>query len=488
MNNSNDLSKNLRTINYKFKFSEDNEKEFTIQMDSKTLDIMEPPCDSYPEWAKLEYQKCSNCPLNEEEHEYCPIAMKLVGTVDFFCKPLEFTDIDLTVETPERTFSKRTDLKSAAVSLIGIYMATSGCPIMDKLRPMARHHLPLATTPETTYRSISNYLIAQYLLAHQGKEPDWELKNMGELYDAIKTVNTHFRERLLKISSKDYALSAILTLDAYAYYINLSLIGDTFYTIESLFDEDLQTKKISFDSQQEEENNSGNIKTYQYQFSFSNNYIKEFTFDIDDETLSLINTQKSSLPSWTKLSCQKCPNCPLDESQYPYCPAAAGIAEAVESLSETLSIKESDVTVKTAERNFVKHTSPAEGLSSMMNFVMISSGCPVLNKLKPFVRNYLPFETNEEQIYRSLGMYLLCQKFSAKSKDNPDWTLNSFKNFFEEINIVGESFCSRLGEIALDTESLSLLTRLDCLTKYSDFLISEENICDLKKLFEKNYQ
>ena len=173
MNNSN----GSRTIFYKFKFSEDNEQDFVVEMDSKTLDLISAPGDSLPEWTKLEYQKCSNCPLSAEEHEYCPIAMKLVGTVDFFCKPLDFENVDLRVETPERTFTKKVDLKSAAVSLIGIYMATSGCPIMDKLRPMARHHLPLATTPETTYRSISNYLIAQYLLSQQGKDPDWELKN-----------------------------------------------------------------------------------------------------------------------------------------------------------------------------------------------------------------------------------------------------------------------------------------------------------------------
>ncbi|MCK5178108.1 MAG: hypothetical protein KAR32_01135 [Candidatus Omnitrophica bacterium] len=482
-----DNSNGVRTILYKFKFSEDNEQDFAVKMDSQTLDIISDPKDSYPEWAKLEYQKCSNCPLNEKEHEYCPIAMKLVGTVDFFCKPLEFKDVDLIVETPERTFSKKVDLKSAAVSLIGIYMAASGCPIMDKLRPMARHHLPLATTPETTYRSIANYLIAQYLIAQQGKEPDWELKNLGGIYDAIKIVNTHFRERLLKISREDYALSAILTLDAYAYYINLSLIGDTFYTIERLFDASLQTKSISFDSPQKTENGSGDKHTYQYQFTFSNNYVTEFAFDIDAETLSLQNTPKGSPPSWTKLGCQKCPNCPLDENQYPYCPAATGIVETIESLSETLAIEEADVVVGTAERDFKKRTSVAEGLSSMISLVTAASGCPVLSKLRPLVRNHLPFEAPEEKIYRSLGMYLLHQKFSPKSKDNPDWTLTDFTKFFEDINIVNESFCSRLLEMTIEEDSLSRLTKLDCFTKYTDFKILENNIGDLQRLFEKSY-
>ncbi len=482
-----DNTNSSRTILYKFKFSEDNEQDFTVKMDSRTLDIIDEPKGPYPEWAKLEYQKCSNCPLNEEEQEYCPIAMKLAGTLDFCCKPLEFKDVDLTVETPERTFSKKVDLKSAAVSLIGIYMATSGCPIMDKLRPMARHHLPLATTPETTYRSIANYLIAQYLTAQKGNEPDWELKNLGRIYDAIKIVNTHFRERLLKISREDYALSAILTLDAYAYYINLSLIGDTFYTIESLFDGAPQAKTISLGSSQEDTAGSGDIDTYQYQFHFSNNYITEFTFNIDAETLSLQNIPQSSPPSWTKLNCQKCPNCPLDEDQHPYCPAAVEIAKPIESLSETLAIEESDVIVKTSERDFKKHTSVAEGLSSMISLVMISSGCPVLGALRPLVRNHLPFGAPEEQTYRFLGMYLLQQKFSQKSKDNPDWALSEFTKFFEGFNIVNKSFCSRLREITIEKSSLDILTKLHCFSQYADFKITEDNIRGLQKLFEKSF-
>ncbi|MBN1869545.1 MAG: hypothetical protein JW847_03095 [Candidatus Omnitrophica bacterium] len=476
-----------RTISYKFKFDKGNEKTFVIKMDRKTLDLIDDPKDSYPEWANLEYQQCSNCPLDPKDHPHCPIAMKMTEIVDFFCKPIDCEAVDLSVQTPERTYKKRVGLRSSVVSLIGIYMATSGCPIMDKLRPMARHHLPLATTPETTYRSLANYLIAQYLLAHQGKEPDWELNNLGPIYDAIKTVNMHFRKRLLKVSREDYALNAILTLDAHAYYINLSLIGDTFYTIENLFDESVRTKSISYDSSQKAENGSGDIRSYQYQFIFNNNYVTEFNFDIDAETLYLLNTQEPPLPSWTKLDCQKCPNCPLDQTLCPHCPAAAGIANVMESLSETLAIPEADILVKTVERDFFKHTSVAEGLSSMMSLLMISSGCPVLSRLKPLANHHLPFESTEERIYRTLGMYLLHQKFSPKSKGHPDWTLNNWPKFFEEINMVRRSFCSRFREIPIEGDILNILINLDCFIGYRDFRISEDHNRDLQKLFERSY-
>ena len=83
-----------------------------------------------------------------------------------------------------------------------------------------------------------------------GLNSSWVLKKLGSIYDAIKIVNMHFRERLLKASNQSYALHAILTLDAFAYYINLSLIGNTFYTVESLFSEDLQERSISFEANQ----------------------------------------------------------------------------------------------------------------------------------------------------------------------------------------------------------------------------------------------
>jgi len=477
----------IRTIRYKFKFDANNEQTFTIRMNSEDLAILEEPRSSYPEWARLKYQKCPNCPLTEAEHEYCPIAKKLVGTIDFFCQPLPFKSVGLSVETPERTFSKKTDLKSAAVSLIGIYMATSGCPIMDKLRPMVRHHLPLATTQETTYRSIANYLIAQYLLAQRGKTPDWDLKNLGGIYDAIKTVNTHFRERLLKISREDHALGAILTLDAHAYYINLSLIGDTFYTIENLFEDGIRGKRISYAGTQEAEDSSGAPDIYTYRFNFNNNFTKAFTYSINAETLRLTPVKNKPLPSWTKLLCNQCPNCPLNGAQYPHCPAALSLIDTMEFLQEGLPPENVGILVETTERNFSKQTTLADGLNSMIGLAIAASGCPVFSRLKPLVRNHLPFQTPSEQTYRSLGMYLLFQKFSDKNKKDPDWHLSRFAEFYQEMNIASLAFCERLKEISLEENNLDMLINLEFFRKYRDFKLSKEGDEELQRLFGQIY-
>jgi len=117
-------------------------------------------------------------------------------------------EVDMVVEAPERTYTKRVDFKSALRSLLGIYMVTGGCPIMDKLRSMMRFHLPFATRLETTYRAISHYLITQFLLAQKGNVPDWELKNLGSIYKDIDMVNLHFRQRLKEAGKESYSENA----------------------------------------------------------------------------------------------------------------------------------------------------------------------------------------------------------------------------------------------------------------------------------------
>lgn len=470
------------TINYKLQYGDGTKHTFPIVMNSQTLDIIQEPKDAYPEWTKLQCMKCSNCPLDEKTHEYCPIAVKISDVVDFFCKPQPSKNVDVSIETPERTYSKNVEVKTAAFSLLGIFMVTSGCPIMDKLRPMARFHLPFATIIETTYRSISNYLIAQYLLSLQEKKADWDLENLKTMYENIETVNMHFRERLQEVSSQNYALSALLQLDSFASYINMSLSGEAFFTVESLFNREFQEEDLS-DSKEGSED-SGEKISYQYQFKIGSNDPKEFTVHLDRQTLRLINGKKDSLPSWTELKCDKCPNCPLDEKKVKHCPAATGVSDAIEFFKEMTSTEEATIRVKTAERNYSANLTATAGISALMGLIMASSGCPIIGRLKPLVRNHLPFSSNKETVYRSIGMYLLSQYFVAKAGKTPDWELKDFTKLYDEINVVNKAFCTRLREASVEDANLNALIKLDCFAQQITFTISEGNIEDLQALFK----
>ncbi len=226
-----------KTINYHYKFIFNNgiEKDFNVRLDNKTLDLVQAKREGYPEWAELKFFKCSNCPLEEDKHKFCPIAINLEDLIEFFSASLSYEEVDVSIETEERKYIKHTSLQRGLSSLLGIYMVTSGCPIMEKLKPMVRHHLPFATPEETKYRVMSMYVLAQYFLYKRGKKPDWELTNLAKIYEDIRIVNDCFCRRLSNITIRDASLNAIVHLDIFASSVTTSIEKDTLDEIELLF-------------------------------------------------------------------------------------------------------------------------------------------------------------------------------------------------------------------------------------------------------------
>jgi hypothetical protein len=118
---------------------------------------------------------------------------------------------------------------------MGLIMATSGCPHLDKLRPMAFTHLPFSTMAQTTYRAVSMYLLAQFFRRRRGLEPDWELRELSRAYEDIRTVNVAFAKRLASIQQDDANLNAIVKLDNHAGITSLSIAEEWWEEIEHVF-------------------------------------------------------------------------------------------------------------------------------------------------------------------------------------------------------------------------------------------------------------
>lgn len=212
-------------IVYKYSFTlETGEiKHIQLRLDVNTLDIIMPKPDENPlDWTLLEFNQCPNCPLNVNEHRYCPIAVNISVLANSFGEFPSYQKSKVCVQTNWRVFVKNTDIQTALSSILGIYMVTSGCPVMDKLRPMVRFHLPFSTLIETQYRAISMYLVAQYLRYKKGKTPDWDLRGLVEMYDDVHKVNLAFSNRLSEASSCDANRNALVMLDNCAALINLN--------------------------------------------------------------------------------------------------------------------------------------------------------------------------------------------------------------------------------------------------------------------------
>jgi hypothetical protein len=188
-------------------------RDFEIRLDEQTLDLVLPEEPAKPEWTRLQFQQCENCPLGKST-EYCPVAVNLGSLVSQFENVVSYEKTDVKVITRERVFEKDTTVQKGLSALIGVYMVTSNCPIMDKLRPMVRFHLPFATLMETAYRAITMYLMAQFFRKQRGQEPDWELRHLAEIYKAISFVNKGISQRVSVASSKDASVNAVVILNS----------------------------------------------------------------------------------------------------------------------------------------------------------------------------------------------------------------------------------------------------------------------------------
>jgi len=219
---------------YKFTLADGDVKEFDLRLDSETLSLITPGRESHPEWTRLSYRQCPNCPLTPSQLQ-CPIAANLVDVVDCFKDFISYDQADIEVATEERVYKKHTSLQKGISSLIGIYMVTSGCPIMDKLRPMVKTHLPFATAEETLYRAFSMYLLAQYYLSRTGQKPDWVFEDLTRIYAEVHVVNKSFCERLEDAHIKDGIVNAVATLDCFAEFVEAPLQRRVLDRMEALF-------------------------------------------------------------------------------------------------------------------------------------------------------------------------------------------------------------------------------------------------------------
>jgi len=232
-----DLRDQVETINYLYTFTFPNGKSYSLQanLNSQTLTIIPDQTGAYPEWTKLSYHQCDNCPLDELHYPQCPAAVSMISLINF-CKNLESCqEVTVTVASQQRNYSKKTTLQIGLSSIAGIYMACSGCPIMAKLKPMARFHLPFADVDETSYRVFSMYFLAQYFLAQEGKKPDWNMNKLDDTYRKIASVNKTFCDRIRSVVLGDAGVNAVIVLDTLGNFIRVALDLDKIQDLKHLF-------------------------------------------------------------------------------------------------------------------------------------------------------------------------------------------------------------------------------------------------------------
>lgn len=202
-------------ITYRFSFSDGREDSVVMNFDPETMAYLPDSQEAPPGWTRLGNAQCSNCPLKEKDSPYCPVARNLAPVIERFADRISFEPADVAVVTEAREYRKRVSLQKGIGAVFGLIMATSGCPVLDKLRPMAFMHLPMAEMTETRYRAISMYLLAQHMRSRKGLSADWDLKGLEKIYAEVARLNRGFIERLRRIDMQDASSNALVGLDCF---------------------------------------------------------------------------------------------------------------------------------------------------------------------------------------------------------------------------------------------------------------------------------
>lgn len=202
-------------VHYRFVTPDGQEHVFALALDRDTAALPPPVLAHPPEWTRLEFHQCASCPLQAANLSHCPAALQLAGIIDRFADLVSYDQITVIVATDEREVRAKLSAQQGLASLIGLVMASSGCPRTAVFRPMARFHLPFSSEAETAYRVAAMYLIAQHFKARDGSFPDIDCAGLRDVYEGMHAVNKGMAQRLRAASRQDAVVNAIVLLDVF---------------------------------------------------------------------------------------------------------------------------------------------------------------------------------------------------------------------------------------------------------------------------------
>jgi hypothetical protein len=219
-------------IRYGFDLPDGTKKQVDLCFDPGNFRLINELPAEPPFWTELKFSQCANCPLNSDQHTHCPSALHMAPAVESLKELVSFDTVGVTVTQAERTVHAETSAQQALSSVLGLIMATSGCPWTDRLRPMARFHLPFASEAETVYRSVCMYLLARDLT---GTSDSSGFAGLKDLYENLHVVNRDMSRRLGAATRTDPARNAMALLDSYTTLLPAAL-ESSLQELKPLFD------------------------------------------------------------------------------------------------------------------------------------------------------------------------------------------------------------------------------------------------------------
>jgi len=204
----------MSSVIYKF-FASQNEQIFVeLKFDERTHRVLLPEDAARPDWTRLEFERCPNCNLPDTE-SHCPAALALAQFLPEFDSHVSYEKAVVEVDMSTRSVVSKTTFQHGMAALIGLVLASSGCPRTRFLRPMARTHLPFATDQETVFRALAVHLLGQYVAKGSGAPMSLSFAELKENYAQLSKVNGAMAERIRAAIKRDAAVNAVIILESF---------------------------------------------------------------------------------------------------------------------------------------------------------------------------------------------------------------------------------------------------------------------------------
>lgn len=212
-------------------------------------------------------------------------------------------------------------------------------------------------------------------------------------------------------------------------------------------------------------------------------HVERFDFKLDPDSFELQNAVSDTPPAWTALDYKKCSHCPLNSTEHPHCPVAIRLHDVVERFHHTASIDEVEMEIITAERRVIQKTDLQRAIASMLELILPASGCPKTDHMRPLARFHLPLASEEENIFRVTGMYLLGQYFRSTTSQGGRIEFQGLIDLYAELAIMNKAIASRLQGVTRSDSVKNAITLLDMYSTLVPLLL-EDQLVEMRGFFK----
>lgn len=210
---------------------------------------------------------------------------------------------------------------------------------------------------------------------------------------------------------------------------------------------------------------------------------EQFDFTLDSDSFALQNAAPDNPPAWTELDHKKCSHCPLNSAETPHCPVAIRLHDLVERFHDTTSIDRVEMKVVTEERQVIQKADLQRAIASMLELILPASGCPKTEHMRPLARFHMPLASEEENIFRVTGMYLLGQYFRSISAQGGRIEFKGLIDLYAELSIMNKAIASRLKGVTRSDSVKNAITLLDMYSTLVPLLL-EDQLAEMRGFFK----